>query len=565
MRGTLMVFEGPDGVGKTTLGRRLTDYLTSKGVASRYISFPGHEPGTLGRLVYEIHHHPAQFGIDKLEPTTCQLLHVASHIDALHRTIRPALLAGEVVVMDRFWWSTLVYGRSGGANEESLSAMIDLEKRHWAGIVPAILFLLDRKEGVKPEHSADRFAELRLAYRELAEKEKAHQRVSRVSTEVTVEESLAEIISDVDSIVAGSNNRSSKRDNGTLALPWPRESVKEQAPIVFAKMSPAIASGVYDTYWRFAAERQEIFFRRVQHAPPPWTDDPVLLKFKFTNAYRASDRVSQFLIRNVIYLGSQKPEELFFRIILFKLFNKIETWSLLERELGPLGTYSFDLEAYDRILSRAMSERTTIYSGAYIMPSGGRNGETKKHRNHLKLLKTMLADNVPDRVGEMKKMQDVFELLRSYPMIGDFLAYQYATDLNYSPLTDFGEMEFVIPGPGAKDGIRKCFKDLGGLKETEIIRMVAEKQEHEFEQRGLDFKDLWERPLQLIDCQNLFCELDKYARYVHPDVSGISGRHRIKQKFRSTADDIDYWYPPKWHINERVIAEREELHVRLSG
>src|ERR1700722_2011213 len=131
MRGTLIVFEGPDGVGKTTLGRRLTDYLTSKGIASRYTSFPGHEPGTLGRLVYEIHHHPAQFGIDKLEPTTCQLLHVASHIDALRRTIRPALLAGEVVVMDRFWWSTLVYGRTGGADPESLSAMIGLEKHHW--------------------------------------------------------------------------------------------------------------------------------------------------------------------------------------------------------------------------------------------------------------------------------------------------------------------------------------------------------------------------------------------------------------------------------------------------
>src|SRR5205807_9492775 len=141
------------GVGKTTLGRGLTDYFISKGIVARYISFPGHEPGTLGRFVDEIHHHPEKFGIDELEPTTCQLLHVAAHIDALQRTIWPALSAGEVVVMDRFWWSTLVYGRVGGADQESLSAMIDLEKHHWTGIVPAILFLLDRKEGVRPEQS----------------------------------------------------------------------------------------------------------------------------------------------------------------------------------------------------------------------------------------------------------------------------------------------------------------------------------------------------------------------------------------------------------------------------
>ena len=42
--------------------------------------------------------------------------------------------------------------------------------------------------------------------------------------------------------------------------------------------------------------------------------------------------------------------------------------------------------------------------------------------------------------------------LYQYPTIGDFLAYQYITDLNYSTLTNFTEMEFVVPGPGAKHG-----------------------------------------------------------------------------------------------------------------
>ena len=54
-------------------------------------------------------------------------------------------------------------------------------------------------------------------------------------------------------------------------------------------------------------------------------------------------------------------------------------------------------------------------------------------------------------------MQEAFDLIRAYPTIGDFLAYQYVTDVNYSTVTDFTEMEFVVPGPGAIDGIRKCF------------------------------------------------------------------------------------------------------------
>lgn len=95
---------------------------------------------------------------------------------------------------------------------------------------------------------------------------------------------------------------------------------------------------VFYAYWRFAAERQRIFYRRLQQVNGPLTDDPILRRFKFTNTYRASDRVSQFLIRSVIYRDDLPNDEinLFFRILLFKLFNKIETWQLLETELGLL-------------------------------------------------------------------------------------------------------------------------------------------------------------------------------------------------------------------------------------
>ena len=261
-------------------------------------------------------------------------------------------------------------------------------------------------------------------------------------------------------------------------------SSRGQAPVVFSKLSPAIPSEVYDTYWRFAGKRQDVFFKRANHTLPPWTDDPILSHFKFTNAYRASDRVSQFLIRNVIYEGDQRPDEVFFRTILFKLFNKIETWQLLEKAFGPLTARTFDLDSFDKVLSAAMARKQAIYSAAYIMPSGGKHGEPKKHRNHLALLRNMLADSVPERITHMKRMRDVFEVLLSYPMIGDFLAYQYATDLNYSELTSFSEMEFVVPGPGARDGIRKCFKDLGGLNEADIIKLVADRQESEFASPG---------------------------------------------------------------------------------
>jgi len=323
------------------------------------------------------------------------------------------------------------------------------------------------------------------------------------------------------------------------------------APTVFRRLAPAQPSPVYDTYWHFASERQEIFFRRFRGAPPPWTTDPILAAHKFTNAYRASDRASQYLIRNVIYDGDQHAEEVFFRTILFKLFNSIKTWELLKRELGAITYATFSFNRYDDVLTAALARGERIYSAAYIMPSGGW-GFDRKHRNHLMLIDTMLRDRLPARLGRTKHLRDVFELLREYPTIGSFLAYQFAIDINYSEIINFRESSFVVPGPGALDGITKCFRDFGGLNETDIIKAVTERQDEEFEQRGLTFQSLFGRPLQLIDCQNLFCEISKYARIAHPDVKGVSDRTRIKQKYRPISDGLALWYPPKWGINTRI-------------
>ena len=315
-------------------------------------------------------------------------------------------------------------------------------------------------------------------------------------------------------------------------------------------LSPARPTVVYDTYWKFAAERQELFFRKLEGYPPPWTYDPVIARHKFTNAYRAADRVSQYLIRQVIYDGDQSVPEVFFRTVLFKFFNKIETWELLKSIFGEVSWERYSFEHFDAVLAEALAAKAKIYSAAYIMPSGSSAfGHQQKHKNHLRLLERMMKDQVPSRIASAATMGRAFEILRSYPMIGDFLGYQFATDLNYSEICHFSEMEFVVPGPGARDGIHKCFSELGGLRESDIIRLVTDRQEYEFERLGLRFRTLWGRKLQLIDCQNLFCEVSKYARVMHPDIPGLSDRSRIKQIYRPSGNAIEYWFPPKWGLS----------------
>lgn len=310
---------------------------------------------------------------------------------------------------------------------------------------------------------------------------------------------------------------------------------------------------VYDTYWKFACERQNIFMRRIMGKKRNLTNDNILSKYKFTNAYRASDRVSQYLIKNVIYQSEFTEEDTIFRILLFKTFNNIETWEKLEKFFGEINYKNFDVERYGTVLNNFYEDGEKLYSGAYIMASGKSSfGYERKFLNHLSLIDYMMKDNIVRKIINCKKMEDVYKTLLSYPTIGTFLGYQYTIDINYSEVVNFDEMEFVVAGPGAKAGIRKCFSNSEEYTQEYIIKYMCEHQQEEFKRLGLNFVTLWGRELQLIDCQNIFCETDKYSRVKYPDVIDCTGRTRIKQKYRMNEKNIDYFYPPKWGINNKI-------------
>jgi hypothetical protein len=264
--------------------------------------------------------------------------------------------------------------------------------------------------------------------------------------------------------------------------------------------------------------------------------------------------VSQYLVNHVIPGAFTNAADVFFRVILFKIFNRISTWQHLQSELGDLHTSTFDVLRYDEVLSRAVQRGDRIYTSAYIMPVP-KFGAIHKHSNHLRLVKRMLDEDLPNRIAASSTMEGAYRLLLSYSSIGNFLAYQYLTDLNYSWLTSFSEMEFVVPGPGAIDGISKCFGDTGGMSNADIVRAVAEMADVEFEKRGLAFPTLWGRPLQLIDYQNLFCEVDKYTRMTHPLVLGPSGRQRIKRRFRRVNPSQPVLgFPTKWGLPKSQVS-----------
>ena len=307
---------------------------------------------------------------------------------------------------------------------------------------------------------------------------------------------------------------------------------------------------VYDLYWYFAYERQNIFWKKINGENAPWTNDKILQEYKFCNSYRVNDRVSQYLLKNVIYNGKKySNEDMLFRILLFKLFNKESTWELLINNFEDVTLKTFSMEEYSKVLEEAILNGVKIDNDAYMSCANKAFGYDRKHDNHLALLNKMFKeDRIQEKIIKCKTMEEAFNIIKSYPLIGNFMSYQLVTDINYSEVVDWKEDEFTVVGPGSRRGIKKCFIDKGNMTDEDIIKYMYKHQDIEFKRLNLEFKRISNRPLQLIDCQNIFCELDKYCREAIPNLK--SNRTKIKKHYVPKIEKINYIYPKKWKISK---------------
>jgi len=323
---------------------------------------------------------------------------------------------------------------------------------------------------------------------------------------------------------------------------------------------------VFKHYFFFIQERMNIFWKRYEGKNAGLTKDPILSRHKFTNVYRAQDRVSQYLIRNVIYNSdpSLSERDILLRIIVFKIFNNIDTWEFLETKLGKIQIKTFDVSLISSLLADRIKE-IPIFSAAYMMTGTHQkyNSCSSKHEKWLRMVDCeLIKEKRFERILKAGSLGEIFDILSECSFLGPFIAYQYTVDLNYSDVIDFDENSFVKAGIGAIRGIKKCFIDKGKYSFEDCIKFTSDNFSSFQDKYGYnDFKKLFGRDLKLIDLQNCFCETDKYLRVKMPEIA--MGNTRIKQKFNKPKGNINFFFPPKWginqHIQECTIKNSEEL------
>lgn len=225
------------------------------------------------------------------------------------------------------------------------------------------------------------------------------------------------------------------------------------------------------------------------------------------------DRVSQYIITEVIEKGPQRREEVTFRVLLFSTYTSIRTYETLRKNIQPLTWAAYKRADYEKILRGLYDNGTAIYTGAYQKPAP-ELGFAENFMNHLVFLEVLMQE-LPAQLRDAKYIADICDYLRTFKSIGDFTAYQLVLNLSYSNVINFSEYDFVEICIGSRRGLQRCFNEtIPRSVEVDLVRWMQMTQYEHFERLGITFNGLGPNhlPMMLCDIEHTLCELDKYIR-----------------------------------------------------
>ena len=289
----------------------------------------------------------------------------------------------------------------------------------------------------------------------------------------------------------------------------------------------------------YVSERYKIHLRKdIRHIHPPYTKDPVLKQFRFTNIRREHDKETKWLIQHITNNQDLTYEDKLLNCILFRLFNKHETSELINEPIQF--SKGYDPELYRPAFEQRYEDdpEYVFWTGAFYtggfkraakcyMPEGVK--DTMEMRA-MYFMKYLLDQDITQQLtaDTIESPQDICNLLQSYMGIGEFLAYQMFVDMTYIDEFPFSENEFTIAGPGAKLGLRFLFGDRGKMTYEELIFWLRDNW-HELNQYNIQnghkhtaepiflFTDLPEddRVMNVMSLENCMCEFSKFYKTKH--------------------------------------------------
>jgi hypothetical protein len=300
-------------------------------------------------------------------------------------------------------------------------------------------------------------------------------------------------------------------------------------------------------FFDFARERHAIYRKRATKEPAPWTDDPILQQYRFTNVFRELDATTIWFREKVRDPLRATPEVLLATVV-FRLFNRITTGEaifcqgVLDIESGSKTAWELFLTKGDtRWLKRAIlsycGDDGPYVTGSYIIktPDG-----LDKLDGVLRIIEWFVERRTPPADAQwlevansmlehpgLTTLEKAWDWLTTFPFIGDFTAYEIVTDLRHTDLLCRAPdiMTWANPGPGCRRGLNVV---MGRDADGNVSRGQMLGEMHNILLESMD-RHSWPGnwpAWEMRDVEHTLCEYFKYHRV-------RSGGQPPRQRFRN--------------------------------
>ena len=321
-----------------------------------------------------------------------------------------------------------------------------------------------------------------------------------------------------------------------------------------------INQDAYDAFWYFISERMNIFYKRViLEEEAPWTTDPLLQKYKFTNVIRDIDALTLYERQHILDKLDESTQDLDLRkksvllnIFIYRLWVKPDTYEV--HGFIDLSNPNWK-ESWNKAKIKLLDRREkgiSNFTNAYFVCGLQKANPDKSTRTNKTLNACYLIESWMDNMDEIyeqtiikaKNMDEQLEYLRKLPYVGKFNAYEIACSIAITsrycknPLVLWTQDNSTSVGPGAHKGLQFMFQNYGGLSEYELILYLRSIWKHELQQCGTYDRFITQLPKEMngdIDLrviEHCLCELQKYWKVKN-------GLGRPKISFKPSHDSKD--------------------------
>jgi len=268
-----------------------------------------------------------------------------------------------------------------------------------------------------------------------------------------------------------------------------------------------------ESFYNWINERHKIYQKRLQGYPPPWTDDPILQKYKFTNPFRENDRVTVWMRNNWTIPNDNKKNaaEIIFNCCLFRMIGTIE----FAEDHGWVKN-NWNPEKTKKIIEDRLSKKQRTFTGAYIITNQGISAPKKDVVVDEFLIPIWKNKNaIAENAAHYQTLQKTHEKLGEYKGWGGggFMAYEVVSDLNYTSVLNKATDRYTWAnaGPGAIRGINR-------IEGANLKRSMKPEISNEKMQKILNLKYVYTAEhidvasVDMRTIEHSLCEWDKYER-----------------------------------------------------